>query len=79
MEDPRKKCPKFLHYIDCTCNLPSYIVSFLEELGVYLENKATIQLESLKRIYGDESKIPPEKLDNLIYRELPVNNINIAP
>lgn len=38
-----------------------------------------MQLESLKAIYQGEDKIPAEKLSNLLYRELPVNNINIAP
>ena len=45
----------------------------------YLEKKANVQLESLKAIYRGEDKIPAEKLSNLLYRELPVNNINIAP
>ena len=53
VEDPAKKSAEFLHFFDCSCAIPSYIISFLEQLGAFLERRASQKLSSLSITYGD--------------------------
>lgn len=79
VEDPNKKCPEFLHYFDCSCSIPSYIISFLEQLGSFLEEKAKEKLSSLCVLHGDIQHIPRRQMNDLFYRELPITPMNILP
>lgn len=42
VENPEKKVQQYLKYIDCTCEIPSYIISLGELLGALLEERATL-------------------------------------